>query len=229
MNEAVGIYVAESNRKGTLILWTQACSIGLVCLVIGLGWVFFARPLINLLKELVAKLTDGSREVSEAADEISSSSQGLAQGSAEQAASIEITSTTMEQMSTMTKQNTDNAQEAANLAQKCNDSAEKGNVAVGEMCDSIDKMNTTSIEIVESMSNSMDEINTSSNEIAEITKVIDSIAFQTNLLALNAAVEAARAGDHGKGFAVVAEEVRNLAQRSASAAKDTAVLKKLRR
>jgi len=130
----------------------------------------------------------------------------------------------MEEMSTMTKQNSDNAQEAASLAQKCSDSAGQGNVAVKEMCNSIDKMNSTSMEIVGSMSDSMDDINKSSNEIAEITKVIDSIAFQTNLLALNAAVEAARAGEHGKGFAVVAEEVRNLAQRSASAAKDTAVL-----
>ncbi|MBS1257392.1 MAG: hypothetical protein MAG551_00434 [Candidatus Scalindua arabica] len=96
--------------------------------------------------------------------------------------------------------------------------------SVGEMCDSIDKMNSSSMEIVDSMSNSMDEINTSSKKIAEITKVIDGIAFQTNLLALNAAVEAARAGEHGKGFAVVAEEVRNLAQRSATAAKDTTAL-----
>lgn len=224
MNEAVGIYVAGSNRKGVMILWTQAGAVGVVCLVIGLGWIFFARPLTDLLKELAARLADGSKQVSGAAEQISSSSQTLAQGSSEQAASLEETSSTMEEMSTMTKQNADNAQEAANLARKCNDSAEKGSAAVGEMCDSIDKMNSSSMEIVDSMSNSMDEINTSSREIAEITKVIDGIAFQTNLLALNAAVEAARAGEHGKGFAVVAEEVRNLAQRSAEAAKNTASL-----
>jgi methyl-accepting chemotaxis protein len=130
----------------------------------------------------------------------------------------------MEEMSTMTKMNSDNASEAASLATKCNESAESGNTAVANMCTAIDRMNSTSMEIVDSMSESMHEINTSSNQIAEITKVIDGIAFQTNLLALNAAVEAARAGEHGKGFAVVAEEVRNLAQRSANAAKDTAAL-----
>jgi len=224
MNKVVGIYQAESEMKMAMLFWIQCASAGLVCLVIGLGWIFFARPLISFLKELVAKLSDGAEQVSDASTQISSSSQTLAEGSSEQASSLEETSSTMEEMSTMTKQNSDNAQEAATLAKKCSDSAGKGNVAVGDMCDAIDKMSSASMEIVDSMSDSMKEINTSSNQIAEITKVIDGIAFQTNLLALNAAVEAARAGDHGKGFAVVAEEVRNLAQRSATAAKDTAAL-----
>jgi methyl-accepting chemotaxis protein len=224
MNKAVGMFETESIKKASVLQWSNIIVVIITVITVIVAWISIIHPLVNMLKKLVTKLTDGSKEVSDAAEQISASSQTLAQGSSEQASSLEETSSTMEEISTMTKLNADNAQEAANLAGKCRSSAEKGNVAVGEMCDSIDKMNSTSIEIVDSMSNSMDEINASSNEIAEITKVIDSIAFQTNLLALNAAVEAARAGDHGKGFAVVAEEVRNLAQRSASAAKDTAVL-----
>jgi methyl-accepting chemotaxis protein len=112
----------------------------------------------------------------------------------------------MEEMSSMTKQNADNSKEAAQLASLCNLTAESGNKSVNEM------------------NVAMQAINESSKKIGDIIKVIDGIAFQTNLLALNAAVEAARAGEHGKGFAVVAEEVRNLAQRSATAAKDTTAL-----
>jgi methyl-accepting chemotaxis protein len=186
--------------------WTTIIVAVITVITVMLAWPFIIRPLVNLLKELVAKLTEGSEQVASASEQISSSSQSLAQGSSEQASSLEETSASMEQMSSVTKQNASNAEEAAKLVDVCSAAANNGNKAVGEMI------------------NSMVEINKSSKEIAEITKVIDGIAFQTNLLALNAAVEAARAGEHGKGFAVVAEEVRNLAQRSATAAKDTTAL-----
>ncbi|MEE9604659.1 MAG: methyl-accepting chemotaxis protein [Candidatus Scalindua sp.] len=206
MNEAVNMYQANSDRKSAMLLWIQGGSVGMVCMVIGLGWLLFAQPLIRFLKELVSGLSESSDQVSSATVQISASSQSLAQGTSEQASSLEEASSSMEEMASMTKQNSANAEEAAKLVDMCSVSAEGGNKAVVEM------------------NSSMEEINASNKKIAEITKVIDGIAFQTNLLALNAAVEAARAGEHGKGFAVVAEEVRNLAQRSATAAKDTANL-----
>ncbi len=158
-----------------------------------------SRPVLRIVEEL----TEASSATASASDDISRSSQALAEGATEQASSLEETSAALEEMAAQTQGNADNAREAASLADATRKSAEGG------------------AETVSGMIGAMKDINHSSEEISKIIKVIEEIAFQTNLLALNAAVEAARAGEHGKGFAVVAEEVRNLAQRAGTAAKET--------
>jgi methyl-accepting chemotaxis protein len=158
------------------------------------------------LEDALVQVSAGSEQVAVASGQISTGSQTLSQGASEQASSLEEVSSSLQEMSSMTRKNTDNAKEALKLSESASESTAKG---VGSM---------------KRLSAAIDEIKESSDSTAKIIKTIDEIAFQTNLLALNAAVEAARAGDAGKGFAVVAEEVRNLAMRSAAAAKNTADL-----
>jgi methyl-accepting chemotaxis protein len=206
MNKAVVIYENAAVGKANFLWWANNAIIALNVMVVALAWILVVRPLVKMLFSVIRNLRTGSATTVSTSEHISASSQSLSQGTAEQASSIEETTATLEEMASMVNQNADNAREAVQLVNLCNVSAEKGNHAVTET------------------NHAMQEINESSKKIAEILKVIDGIAFQTNLLALNAAVEAARAGDHGKGFAVVAEEVRNLAQRSAAAARDTDTL-----
>jgi methyl-accepting chemotaxis protein len=159
----------------------------------------------NLAKAL-QQVSIGAEQVASASVEVSTGGQSLSQGASEQASSLEEISSNLQEMSSMTKQNALNAREAKGVADYARVSADKG------------------VESMNRMSSAINKIKTSSDSTAKIVKTIDEIAFQTNLLALNAAVEAARAGDAGKGFAVVAEEVRNLAMRSAEAAKNTSNL-----
>ena len=160
------------------------------------------NAVVHNLSDTITSVRSAVESVSNGAEEITKGNEDLAQRTSEQAGSLEETSASMEEMTSTVKQNADNAKQANQLAIAARDTADKGGTVTKKAVDA------------------MDEINKSSKKIADIITVIDEIAFQTNLLALNAAVEAARAGEHGRGFAVVAAEVRNLAQRSATAAKE---------
>ncbi|WP_313699402.1 methyl-accepting chemotaxis protein [Pantoea sp.] len=158
------------------------------------------------LREAVSAIRSGTENISRGAAEISAGNNDLSSRTEEQAAALEQTAASMEQLTATVKFNADNARQASLLAETATTTAQRGGQLVSEVV-------TT-----------MDGISGSSKKIAEITNVINGIAFQTNILALNAAVEAARAGEQGRGFAVVASEVRSLAQRSANAAKEIATL-----
>jgi methyl-accepting chemotaxis protein len=209
----------ESNATASM---TQTITVGGTIAIIVLSLIvafLVTRSVVGPLKKIFGGLKAlSNRELQDTGDtfmeivdgltggvsQITSASQSLAQGASEQAASVEEVTASIEEMASMTKQNATNASEAKSLAENASAGTTKGTEAMGRM------------------SVAIEDIKKSSDETAKIIKTIDEIAFQTNLLALNAAVEAARAGEAGKGFAVVAEEVRNLAQRSAQAARDTA-------
>lgn len=161
------------------------------------------RKMSDNLNDIMSHIQSAAEQVASGSKQVSISSISLSQGATEQASSVEELTASIEEIASQTRQNANSSNEAKQLAEAAKENAIHGNTQMKEML------------------SAMDDINMSSENISKIIKVIDDIAFQTNILALNAAVEAARAGQHGKGFAVVAEEVRNLAARSAHAAKET--------
>ncbi|TVR53073.1 MAG: hypothetical protein EA425_03910 [Puniceicoccaceae bacterium] len=194
--------IAEANRRQNLI--SLAISIGVVVigtlLVLWVVRVSIVRP----VEAIVEGLAESSREMDRAAVSVAQASQAVAGGASRQAESIEEIGAALQEVSGTTRSNASSAQTAKTAAAGARGAAERGN------------------EAMQRMKSAIEAFQQASNEISGILKTIDEIAFQTNILALNAAVEAARAGEAGAGFSVVAEEVRNLAQRSAAAARETA-------
>ncbi|MDH5752501.1 MAG: methyl-accepting chemotaxis protein, partial [Deltaproteobacteria bacterium] len=198
------VEMAERIAWKTIISFTVLFVLGFVLLLATLIMaVTITRTLVKSVGTVMENLYSSSNQTLSASMQIAASSHDLADGSSQQAASQEEISSTVEQINSTTRSNADNSLEVEKLVQQASVSTKKG------------------VEAMKRMVVAINEIKDSSDKTARIINTIDEIAFQTNLLALNAAVEAARAGAAGVGFAVVAEEVRNLAQRSAEAAKTT--------